>query len=332
MLLDLTRRLVEPGPLEDALQAVTDAALKLVEADHASIRLLDVGGVDLLAGARSGTGSHHAPMSFQRGVGILGWVVSEGQAVCISRAQEDPRFLQPVDQGFSIESIVATPLWSGGKVVGVLSVTSQTSECFTTRDVEMIRLVANCTVAPIERSRLERLSITDDCTSAYNQRYLWPRLEDEMARARKFMSPLSMLLLDLDHFKRVNDAWGHQTGDEVLAIFADRSREQVRRNDVLVRRGGEEFVLIMPDTGLEEAEHVAERIRKVMDEQPIRLDADSELRQCVSIGVATWDGEEPPAAFEARADQAMYQAKAAGRNRVVSARSETGDKPELGEK
>ena len=317
MLLDLTRRLVEPGPLEEALQAVTDAALQLVEADHASIRLLDVGGVDLLAGARSGTGSAHAPMSFQRGLGILGWTVSEGKALYVPRASEDPRFVRPVDQGFSIASIVATPLWSGGKVVGVLSATSETAERFSTRDVEMVRLVANCTVAPIERARLERLSITDDCTAAFNQRYLWPRLQDEMERAKRYVSPLSVLLLDLDHFKRVNDRWGHQAGDEVLAIFADRAREQVRRKDILVRRGGEEFVLIMPDTGLEEAEQVAERIRLVMDEQEIQLDAEQSLRQSVSIGVAGWDGEEPPAALEARADQAMYKAKAAGRNKVI---------------
>jgi two-component system cell cycle response regulator len=130
-----------------------------------------------------------------------------------------------------------------------------------------------------------------------------------------------VLLLDLDYFKQVNDSWGHQAGDDVLAIFADRARDQVRRKDVLVRRGGEEFVLIMPDTGREEAEHVAERIRSVMADEPIMLRGGEEIHQSVSIGVATWDGVELPVELEERADRAMYTAKEAGRNRVMTAAS-----------
>ncbi len=316
VLLGLTRSLAEPGPLEDALQAVTDATLRLISADHASVRLLDVGGLELLAGARSGAGANHRPMTFRRGVGVIGWVVSSGKTARINQASEDPRFVPPSDQGFEIGSILATPLWSGGKVVGVLSVTGEGQDRFTAMHEDLLRLMANCTVPSIERARLERLSITDDCTAAYNQRYLMPRLSDEMDRARKHVSPLSVLLLDLDHFKEVNDNWGHQAGDDVLAIFADRARDQVRRKDVLVRRGGEEFVLIMPDTGREEAEYVAERIRRVMDDELIALRGGDQIRQSVSIGVATWDGVEQPAELQERADRAMYTAKEAGRNCV----------------
>ncbi len=200
--------------------------------------------------------------------------------------------------------------------MGVLSVTGEGQDRFTAMHEDLLRLMANCTVPSIERARLERLSITDDCTAAYNQRYLMPRLSDEMDRARKHVSPLSVLLLDLDHFKEVNDNWGHQAGDDVLAIFADRARDQVRRKDVLVRRGGEEFVLIMPDTGREEAEYVAERIRRVMDDELIALRGGDQIRQSVSIGVATWDGVEQPAELQERADRAMYTAKEAGRNCV----------------
>jgi diguanylate cyclase (GGDEF)-like protein len=206
----------------------------------------------------------------------------------------------------------------------VLSVTSAEEHRFDAMHEDLIRLMANCTVPSIERARLERLSITDDCTAAYNQRYLMPRLADEIDRARKSVSPLSVLLLDLDHFKQVNDTWGHQAGDDVLAIFADRARDQVRRQDALVRRGGEEFVLIMPDTGREEAEHVAERIRRAMDEETIALRGGVSIRQSVSIGVATWDGSETPAELENRADRAMYAAKEAGRNRVTTASGPAG--------
>jgi len=298
---------------------VTDAALRLIPAEHASVRLLDVGGLELLAGARSGVGVTHRPMTFRRGVGVIGWVVSSGETARIARAEVDPRFVPPADQGFTIGSILATPLWSGGKVIGVLSVTSPIEGRFSVMHEDLIRLVANCTVPSIDRARLERLSITDDCTAAYNHRYLMPRLADEMERARRHVSPLSVLLLDLDYFKQVNDSWGHQAGDDVLAVFADRARDQVRRQDVLVRRGGEEFVLIMPDTGREEAEHVAERIRRVMADEPIVLRGGEEIRQSVSIGVATWDGVEQPVELEERADRAMYTAKEAGRNRVMTA-------------
>lgn len=127
--------------------------------------------------------------------------------------------------------------------------------------------------------------------------------------------PLSIALMDLDHFKKVNDAHGHDAGDEVLRAFTDRVRAEVRRHDVLVRRGGEEFVLIMPETASSEALLVAERVRARVGGAPIPLrTATTDLT--VSIGIASWDGESPES-LEQRADAAMYRAKRAGRNQVV---------------
>jgi diguanylate cyclase (GGDEF)-like protein len=130
---------------------------------------------------------------------------------------------------------------------------------------------------------------------------------------------LSFLLMDLDHFKSVNDAHGHAVGDRVLRLFADRVRALVRRTDVLVRRGGEEFALLMPATSEREARVIAERIRESLGTDPFQAQG-AVLRQTVSIGVATWDGCESGESLEKRADLAMYDAKARGRNRVTVAR------------
>jgi diguanylate cyclase (GGDEF)-like protein len=168
-------------------------------------------------------------------------------------------------------------------------------------------------------AELHRLALTDSQTLAYNRRYLLPRLNEEMERARRQVEALSVLLFDLDHFKRVNDSHGHAAGDRVLRAFADTVRECVRTVDVLVRRGGEEFVLIMPSTDQHQARAVAERVRIRLAQDPLPVRQGLALLQTVSIGVAMWDTHESPEALEERADQALYEAKRLGRNRVVVA-------------
>ena len=196
------------------------------------------------------------------------------------------------------------------------------------------QLLANCTAPAIETARLARLAVTDDLTRAFNQRYLGPRFQEEVQRAARYGHALSVLMMDLDHFKDVNDAHGHPVGDRVLRAFVDRVNAEVRQVDVLVRRGGEEFLLLMPSTELAEATAVAERIRGRVGAAPFRAapSADApfadapfaepsdagerEIPVTVSVGVASWVAGEGPAELEARADAALYRAKAQGRDRV----------------
>jgi two-component system cell cycle response regulator len=144
-----------------------------------------------------------------------------------------------------------------------------------------------------------------------------------MERSRRSGDALSVLLIDLDFFKKVNDTHGHAVGDQVLRGFVDRVRAATRRVDLLVRRGGEEFVLIMPATTPREASVIAERVRSQVAERPIEA-GEANVAQTASIGVATWDGRESPASLEKRADAAMYVAKAEGRNRVVVSKERAG--------
>jgi diguanylate cyclase (GGDEF)-like protein len=321
VLLQLTERLTDGRPLEDALRAVTDAALQLLPGDHASIRLLDGSRTHLLASARSGKGTDQRSLLMKRGEGIIGWVVDTGTPARVLDVSQDARFKVATGQGFQVRSIVAEPLWSAGKIIGVLSVSSPDVGAFSGDDELLARLLANCSVPPIERARLERLSVTDDTTLAFNSRYLLPRLHEELERARRNAGTVSLLLMDLDHFKKVNDTHGHAVGDKVLRVFCERVREHTRRVDILVRRGGEEFVLVMPATGTDQAEVTADRVRRHVAESPIDAGEGASVEQTVSVGVATWDGRETPDELERRADLAMYEAKQLGRNRVAIAKS-----------
>jgi diguanylate cyclase (GGDEF)-like protein len=321
VLLKLTRELLEEMTLEQALQKVSDAALELLPGQHSSIRILDDSGQKLLSGARSGEGVSARPVRFKPGEGIAGWVAEKGMSVRIFDAEKDPRFKKASKskQGFQVRSMVVVPLWSAGRVVGVLGVTSDERGAFGAADETMAMLLANCAVPPIEQARLARLAFIDHHTKAFNQRYLFPRLREEIERARRYVIPLSVLLLDLDHFKRVNDTHGHAAGDKVLRIFSERIQARIRHSDVVVRRGGEEFVIIMPQTNDEQAGAAAERIRDGMASEPFDLGQGVEISQTVSIGVATWDGRETAESLEKRADQGMYRAKRQGRDRVALA-------------
>jgi two-component system cell cycle response regulator len=163
------------------------------------------------------------------------------------------------------------------------------------------------------------LAVTDPLTGLHNRRYMFGQLEALAQRAAKGGAPVACLLLDIDHFKKINDSFGHDVGDEVLREFAVRLASNVRAIDLPCRYGGEEFVAIMPGTEAADAERIAERIRRYISGSPFRVAQGSELLTVtISIGVAvlTSAGDTPEALLK-RADEALYEAKAAGRNRVV---------------
>lgn len=166
---------------------------------------------------------------------------------------------------------------------------------------------------------LKRLSNTDHLTQLYNRRYMMEVLEREFQRSQRKASPISMVIMDIDHFKRVNDQYGHQNGDLVLSTIARLAREDRRSYDVAVRYGGEEFVLVLPETSHDEATMVAERLR----EKVLQISFSGELRELrvtISMGVATYPASNLATIEDLirEADAALYRAKQGGRNRVVS--------------
>ncbi|WP_257125225.1 sensor domain-containing diguanylate cyclase [Chromohalobacter japonicus] len=170
-------------------------------------------------------------------------------------------------------------------------------------------------------ARLAEQAMADPLTGLWNRRYLKGQAAKEMARARRGGSPLSLIVIDLDHFKRINDTHGHDVGDLVLQSFADTARIQLREGDILCRMGGEEFVILLPDTAPEQAMQVAERLRLAVSTTSVEIGGEVVATGCLtytaSLGVARVDPEE--ASLEPaikRADEALYAAKNAGRNRV----------------
>lgn len=167
--------------------------------------------------------------------------------------------------------------------------------------------------------QLKKLSITDHLTELFNRRHMMEILERELPRAQRNDSPLSFVMMDIDHFKSVNDRYGHQQGDKVLAIIALLAKGALRSYDFAVRYGGEEFVLILPGTPLEEAMMVAERLRLVIEQHSFDYEL-ARLKVTISMGVSTYPPKRVKTVddFIREADTALYKAKQEGRNRVVS--------------
>lgn len=169
-----------------------------------------------------------------------------------------------------------------------------------------------------DEAQLQRLATHDGLTGLYNHRAFYTLLEDEVARAQRFNRPASLLLLDIDHFKRVNDTHGHQAGDAVLRGLTELLGREARAIDHVCRYGGEEITVILPETDLEAATHIAERLRAAVEAYQFDVDAGVPLRITASIGVASFPRHaDNPQALVAAADSALYAAKQRGRNRIV---------------
>lgn len=226
-----------------------------------------------------------------------------------------------------LRSVAILPLHCRSHMIGCLNLGSGSSDRFTRHHasdfLERMATVAGvCLENTINRERLVISGLTDPLTELHNRRYLDRRLGEELARANRYHQPISCLFVDADHFKRINDTYGHKVGDLVLRELASRIRSQLRANDIATRYGGEEFALLLPQTTLEEALLLAERIRLEIATTPITLDNGSDIWLTVSIGVS----ESLPGYGKPRkgageqlledADEAVYLAKSNGRNRI----------------
>jgi diguanylate cyclase (GGDEF)-like protein len=226
-------------------------------------------------------------------------------------------------------SIAMIPLSHRGKLLGSINLCSNDPLRFThvhaSDFLAHLGVIASfCIENTINRARLLRSGFTDVLTGWNNRRYLIVRLGEELARAKRDGTTLVCLMLDIDHFKRVNDTWGHAAGDAVLRELARRIESQVRASDVAARYGGEEFVVLLPGMTIDAASRLAERIRTAVSDTPIELPCGASITITASIGIA--EVSPGPESNElktmgesllARADVALYAAKSAGRDRVV---------------
>lgn len=230
----------------------------------------------------------------------------------------------------STRSVIAIPFAMAGDEAGVFFLRRNVTEPpLAQADVEFADTVIRAAVSAIQRAtliestiadnrRLEELAHTDPLTKTLNRRALGERLAAEMERVRRYSTTLSLLLIDLDHFKQVNDTHGHLAGDDVLIEIAALLHRVVRAVDVVARYGGEEFIIVLPETGAPGAEAFAERLRELIEAQSFCQTRATPIRLTTSIGVSAFPGFGVDSVEDllASADQALYRAKSEGRNRV----------------
>jgi diguanylate cyclase (GGDEF)-like protein len=239
---------------------------------------------------------------------------SEGKLPSWAREQLPKSITQTFD-------FVLVPVITDDAVIALMRLSRPSKKPFTADELRFLEAVANQTALALERVKLiaflENLSITDALTGIANRRHFEWRLSEEIERARRYKYPLSALMLDLDHFKQVNDNYGHQIGDIVLQQVAQRLRRILRRTDFLARYGGEEFIVLAPQTPADRALILAERLRQVIAESPIPVADNLQIHITISIGVAVFPNHaQNESELIGAADSALYKAKQMGRNRV----------------
>ncbi|MFH2055897.1 MAG: sensor domain-containing diguanylate cyclase [bacterium] len=252
--------------------------------------------------------------------GLIAEVVESGESRLVPDLQEQTRYT-PITRG--TRSVLIVPMISQGKAIGVLAAEALRPGQFAEIDQKVFSILAAEAAMAYENARLheelEKLAVTDDLTETFNFRYFEDRLEEEKRRARRYSQPLSLLMIDIDWFKRCNDKLGHQTGNIVLKGVAEVIGTSIRDTDILCRYGGEEFVVILPQTEHPEALRVGERVRANVEATTLGGEDDyPETKVTVSVGVTTYpDNGAAPERLVQLVDQAMYRAKEMGKNRVA---------------
>jgi diguanylate cyclase (GGDEF)-like protein len=260
--------------------------------------------------------------------GLSGRILASGQSIYIQDTRDENKLGDVVHFGDpdEVRSVVAVPMRLRGQVTGMLSAQCYQPNAYTEEDLALLEMLASYAAIALDNARLfihtQQLAITDPLTEIINRRHLFDSGQREYNRARRFGRPLSVIMIDIDHFKQVNDGYGHAAGDEVLYRLAQFVKSNIRDIDLLGRYGGEEFTIILPETELEAAFVTAERLRKGLPENFRQFSLQTASDEgpttiTASIGVATLDGDTPSfSAIVNHADAALYQAKNNGRNRV----------------
>jgi len=261
-------------------------------------------------------------LSFASNQGIASSVVRRKTALPVTRRVDREPFVFTRDAGpGNVGSLLVLPLSFGGRVIATLTLAEKEPGAYPVEVRARLEVVASAAAVSLVNAEsfqeIRRLATTDPLTGLFNRRVFFERFDETFARARRNERPMTLILADLDHFKQVNDTWGHPAGDEMLRRVAATLSSCVRETDVVARYGGEEFAILLEETDVGGGVMMAERIRRAVEELPVAVNGHT-LGATLSAGCATWSGNGLDRdTLVDQADVALYRGKELGRNRVV---------------
>jgi diguanylate cyclase (GGDEF)-like protein len=326
LLLAVSKALTGTLDLPEQLDQLGRLVCEALHVDEFCTMLLDESSHQLVIEAAVGSGLVDARgLRFRLGEGVTGAAAAQGKTIYVPDVQKEPRYLHYKGLRRSTGSFLCVPLRAKGRIVGAMNLNRPAVSAFSAQEIRLAEAIAAQAGLAIANARLYQqtleLSYTDPLTGIPNRRHLFTRLEQEVSRSLRFGDELTILMIDLDLFKQINDSHGHTVGDAVLRGVAVALQRNVRKVDMVARYGGEEFVVVLPRISREEALEVAEKLRRAVSITPLPAPAGAApVHVTISVGLATFghDATDVAALIE-RADVALYEAKHAGRNRVASA-------------
>ena len=312
---------------EMTYNSIISNSKELLQSERASLMVLDEAANELVLKASSGLTADLKSISPVRvGEGVSGEVIDTGKAVLVTDLRSAGRKPAPAERRYKTSSFISYPITISGRKVGVLNVTDKSGGgIYDEVDLSLLEIIGPQVALALERAEWQEratefqlMSITDSLTALPNRRYLEERLAEELNRSKRYDYPMSFLMIDIDDFKTYNDINGHQAGDLALQITAHCLKGALRAADIASRYGGEEFCILLPQTGMAEAGAIADRIRHRVSTTHFPHGKTQPLgKVSISVGVSTFaKNVDTSENIIAAADRALYQAKSLGKDRV----------------
>ncbi len=327
ILYQLTRQLSVSLNLNELFERAMNLIQEVLHLDEYSIMLLnEKSGFLEIRASRGISDDAVAKGRVKPGEGLSGKVVALGKPVLVADLSEVGNYIYYPGSGHKKGSYLGIPLMArDGRIMGVLNLHNPDPASFSEKDLKLFQAAAEQVSVSLDNALTfqvtKELTNRDELTKLYNRRYFFERLEKEAERAKRYRRRLSLLMIDIDHFKNYNDTYGHLRGDEVLRDLAGILEKNLRKVDVLARYGGEEFLALLPETDKRSAKRVGEKLRKAVE----KSDFHAQLSQLgpgkitITVGISVFP-EDCQLAYEMLdlADKTMYFGKVQGRNRVCS--------------
>ena len=295
---------------------ILEKVTKVLGAERGSLMLVDDSEKYMTIGVAVGLSDEITRETHQEiGDSVAGYACQQRKALFVKDVDKDEDFQKIKKENIKSGTLMCVPLIAKDKLLGALNVAKSVPNSFNENDFDLLINLANQAAIAIDNARLYRYAVTDEMTKLYNHRYFQQRLEEELRRADRHEDHISLLILDVDHFKRFNDTYGHPEGDRVLKTVAMLIEKSIREIDIAARYGGEEFVVICPEKSGAGALVPAERIRMAIEGYDFRIDG-VHVPITVSVGAASYpDNANSKAELIKKSDTALYYSKENGRNR-----------------